>query len=330
MMDALSITPALEVTGLGIRLRNGAPLLDQVSFSIGQGQTLALVGESGSGKSMTALAVIGLLSPALRISAGSIRLAGQEMLGASEAAWRQARGTEMAMIFQDPVSALDPVLRIGDQLMEAVRAHRGMSRREARDEALALLSRVRLQNPIARFDAYPHQLSGGMCQRVMIAMALAGRPRLLIADEPTTALDVTVQAQILDLLMRLQEEEAMAILLITHDLGLVAGYAERVAVIYAGRIVEEAPADRLFDRPRHPYTVSLLQAAPRLVSGGELPLQRRLFSEIRGSVPSPGAWPPGCGFAPRCRQAIEPCTAAPPPLMGGIHRHACLREPVDA
>ena len=324
------MTPALEVAGLGIRLRSGAPVLDQVSFSIGQGQTLALVGESGSGKSMTALAVIGLLSPALRVSAGSIRLAGREMVGASDATWRRARGTEMAMIFQDPVSALDPVLRIGDQLVEAVRAHRGMTRRAAREEALSLLVRVRLQNPVARFDAYPHQLSGGMCQRVMIAMALAGRPRLLIADEPTTALDVTVQAQILDLLMRLREEDAMAMLLITHDLGLVAGYAERVAVIYAGRIVEEAPADRLFEHPRHPYTVNLLGAAPRLSLGNAGPSQRAPFAEIPGSVPSPGAWPPGCGFAPRCDRAIERCGEAPPPLAGGTHRHACLREPVPA
>ena len=319
---------ALEVAGLCVQLRGGAPVLDGVGFGVPQGRTLALVGESGSGKSITALSVMGLLGPSLRATAGSVRVAGREMLGASEAGWRAARGRAMAMIFQDPVSALDPVLSIGHQVMEAVRVHGGgrmAGRAAARAEALALLDRVRLPDPLARFGAYPHQLSGGMCQRVMIAMALAGRPRLLIADEPTTALDVTVQAQILELLMRIQAEEGMAMLLITHDLGLVAAYAERVAVLYAGRIVEVGDTAALFRQPLHPYTESLLRAAPRLLpaqaAGG-----RRRFVEIPGQVPSPGAWPPGCGFAPRCARAEPVCTMAPPPLVGGAHRHACVLQ----
>ena len=299
-------------------------MLDGVGFAVRPGETLALVGESGSGKSMTALAVMGLLSPAMRVG-GSIRLLGREMLGRPAREWRAARGATMSIIFQDPVSALDPVLAIGDQVIEAVRAHPRaagrLDRRAARAEALALLARVRLPDPDARFGAYPHQLSGGMCQRVMIAMALAGRPRLLIADEPTTALDVTVQSQILELLMRLQEEEAMAMLLITHDLGLVARYADRVAVLYSGRIVEEASAERLFHGPRHPYTVNLLGAAPRLT---EVAGPRGRFQEIPGQVPQPGAWPPGCGFAPRCSRAEAVC-AAGPPAAARLGASPCLR-----
>ena len=318
--------PTLAVSGLAVTLRNGAKVLDRIAFAVHPGETLALVGESGSGKSMTALAVMGLLPPAITTT-GSIRLLGQEMQGSPEPAWRAARGASMAIIFQDPVGALDPVLSIGHQLIEAVRAHTPLSRQAAKHEALALLARARLPNPIARFGAYPHQLSGGMCQRVMIAMALAGRPRLLVADEPTTALDVTVQSQILDLLMRLQSEDAMAMLLITHDLGLVAGYADRVAVLYAGRILEEAPALDLFSHPTHPYTTSLLAAAPRLETTAG---PRRRFHEIPGQVPAPGAWPPGCAFAPRCPSAEPACTTAPPPLLGHQHRHACRLHPSPA
>jgi oligopeptide/dipeptide ABC transporter ATP-binding protein len=320
---------ALEISGLCVALRNGAAVLDGVGLSVAPGRTLALVGESGSGKSMTALAIMGLLAGGVRATGGSIRLNGREMLGAPEPAWRAARGAEIAMIFQDPMGALDPVLPVGRQVIEAVRAHRAIGARAARAAALDLLARVRLPDPARLLGAYPHQMSGGMCQRVMIAMALAGHPRLLIADEPTTALDVTVQAQILDLLTALRAEEGMAMLLITHDLGLVAGYAERVAVMYAGRIVEEAPTDLLFRAPRHPYTKLLLEAAPRLSTGDDMSrAKRRRFAEIPGRVPEPGAWPPGCGFAPRCPRAAEACRAAPPPLRGDVHRHACLLEPV--
>jgi peptide/nickel transport system ATP-binding protein len=324
--------PVLEVTRLRTVInRAGRPInvLDDVSFSVMPGEMLALVGESGCGKSITALSVMGLLpAPQVMIEAGAVRLDGQDLVGLPIKALRQLRGSAMAMIFQEPLSALNPVLTIGEQVEEAVCAHRTLSRAAAREAALALLDRVRLPDPLRCYREYPHRLSGGMCQRVAIAMALAGDPRLLIADEPTTALDVTVQAQILELIARLQQEASMAVLFITHDLGLVAGYADHVAVMYAGRIVEAAPVDRLFARPLHPYTMRLLHAAPRLALGRE----RARFAEIAGQVPSLGRRPDGCAFAPRCTAAEPRCTVAPPNAfeVSRDHRVACFLAGADA
>lgn len=324
--------PVLRVMGLRTVInRAGGPVtvLDEVSFSVLPGQMLALVGESGCGKSMTALSVMGLLpAPRVTVAAGTILLDDQNLLEMSARQLRQLRGCMMAMIFQEPLSALNPVLTIGEQVEEAVRAHSSLSHAAARATALELLDRVRLPDPRRCLAEYPHRLSGGMCQRVAIAMALAGHPRLLIADEPTTALDVTVQAQILELIASLQQEESMAVLFITHDLGLVAGYADHVAVMYAGRIVEEAPVDQLFARPRHPYAMRLLAAAPRLAAGR----QQGRCAEISGQVPPLGERPSGCTFAPRCVVAEARCTVALPsnyePAPG--HRVACFLAASEA
>jgi peptide/nickel transport system ATP-binding protein len=326
------VRPVLQVTRLRTvinRAGGHVTVLDDVSFAVKPGQMLALVGESGCGKSITALSVMGLLpAPQVTIQSGTILLEGQNLVGLPAKALRQRRGRVMAMIFQEPQSALNPVLTIGEQVEEALRAHQSLSRGAARAAALELLDRVLLPDPRRCHGEYPHRLSGGMCQRVAIAMALAGQPRLLIADEPTTALDVTVQAQILELIARLQLEEAMAVLFITHDLGLVAGYADRVAVMYAGRIVEEAPVDTLFARPLHPYTTRLLQAAPRLAAQ-RLPGR---FAEIPGQVPQLGQRPPGCAFEPRCTIADIRCTIAPPNAFEPApdHRVACFLAAVDA
>ncbi len=323
--------PILHVMRLRTVVKRGAsrvPVLDDVSFAVMPGQMLALVGESGCGKSVTALSVMGLLpAPQLAVEAGTILLEDQDLVGLPDKALRRHRGAVMAMIFQEPLSALNPVLTIGEQVEEALRAHQALTRSTARTAALDLLDRVKLPDPLRCYGEFPHRLSGGMCQRVAIAMALAGRPRLLIADEPTTALDVTVQAQILELIARLQQEEAMAVLFISHDLGLVAGYADRVAVMYAGRIVEEAPVDALFARPLHPYTMRLLHAAPRLAAER----QRGRFAEIPGQVPPLGARPPGCSFAPRCTLVEPRCGLAPPnPVeVAPDHRVACLRATAD-
>jgi len=293
--------------------------VDGVSFSLDRGKTLALVGESGCGKSLTSLALLRLVPEPGRIEDGSaIRLAGTDVLALKGEALRQIRGRRIGMIFQDPMTSLNPVFTAGDQIAEGVRAHFDVSRAEARRRALRLLQEVGIPDPAARLDAYPHQLSGGMRQRVMIAIALSAEPEILVADEPTTALDVTVQAQILEVLDRLRDSHGMAVLLITHDLGIVAGRADRVAVMYAGQIVEEAPTDRLFARPSHPYTQGLFASVPRITG----PVGR--LSPIGGSVPPPGAWPSGCRFRPRCPKAFDKSETMPPLLpVDPEHRMRC-------
>ncbi|HET7600890.1 MAG TPA: ABC transporter ATP-binding protein [Gemmatimonadales bacterium] len=317
------MTPVLEVADLRITFpdsdgRRFAPV-DGVSFSLTRGETLALVGESGCGKSLTSLSLLRLVPPPGRIEPQSrIRLGGVDVLALEGEALRQIRGRRIGMIFQDPMTSLNPVFRAGDQIAEAVRAHFPVSRREAAERALVLLKEVGIPDPASRARAYPHQLSGGMRQRVMIAIALAAEPDILVADEPTTALDVTVQAQILEVLDRLQDTRGMAVLLITHDLGIVAGRADRVAVMYAGQIVEEAPTGELFASPSHPYTQGLFASVPRL----DGPVRR--LTPIAGSVPPPGAWPAGCRFRPRCPVA-DPRSLEPPPVLpvGPDHRMRC-------
>ncbi|HEX9895417.1 MAG TPA: ABC transporter ATP-binding protein [Gemmatimonadales bacterium] len=284
--------------------------VDGVSFSIAKGEVLALVGESGCGKSLTSLALLRLVPPPGRIADGSgISLDGVDLLGLDPGAMRQVRGGRIGMVFQDPMTSLNPVLTAGDQVVETVRAHLPVTRAEAKQRAIRLLTEVGIPDPADRFNAYPHQLSGGLRQRVMIAIALAAEPALLIADEPTTALDVTVQAQILELLDGLRRTHGMAVLLITHDLGVVAGRADRVAVMYAGQIVETADTGALFQRPSHPYTQALFASIPRL----EGPVGR--LKSIPGSVPQPSDWPTGCRFHPRCPFAFEPCASAVPPMF---------------
>jgi oligopeptide/dipeptide ABC transporter ATP-binding protein len=293
--------------------------VDGVSFGLDRGETLALVGESGSGKSLTSLALLRLVPPPGRIDPGSsIRLGDTDVLALEGEALRRIRGLRIGMIFQDPMTSLNPVFTVGDQIAEGVRAHLPVTRNEARERARALLQEVGIPDPGERLDAYPHQLSGGMRQRVMIAIALSAEPDILVADEPTTALDVTVQAQILEVLDRLRQSRGMAVLLITHDLGIVAGRADRVAVMYAGQIVEEASTAALFARPSHPYTQGLFASVPRITG----PVQR--LTPIRGTVPSAAAWPSGCRFRPRCPQAFEK-SELPPDLIavGPGHRMRC-------
>jgi peptide/nickel transport system ATP-binding protein len=294
--------------------------LHGVDLSVARGEALGLVGESGSGKSVTWLAALGLLGGRARIG-GSVQLDGTELVGAPVRVLEAMRGKRIAMIFQDPASSLNPVHRIGRQINEALALHRGMTGAAARAETLRLLDRVGIPAAARRLDDYPHQLSGGQNQRVMIAMALAGEPDLLIADEPTTALDATIQAQILALLGELRRDGNMAMVLISHDLGVVAENCDRVAVMYAGRIVEEASADRLFGAPQHPYTQGLLDALP------DLDGPRRRLAAIPGTVPEPTRLPPGCAFAPRCPRAEAACAAAVPAfhLLTPGHRAACLK-----
>ncbi len=305
----------LEIADLRITFPTAAGparAVDGVSLTLARGETLALVGESGCGKSLASLAVLKLVPPPGRIEPGSvIRLDGTDVLALDGEALRRIRGRRVGMIFQDPTTSLNPVFTVGDQITEGIRAHFPVSRREARERAAALLAEVGIPDPRARLRSYPHQLSGGMRQRVMIAIALAAEPELLIADEPTTALDVTVQAQILELLDRLRVARDMAVLLITHDLGIAAGRADRVAVMYAGRIVEEAPAARLFARPAHPYTQALLASIPRL----DGPPGR--LAPIPGMVPSATAWPEGCWFHPRCAKMMARCRTEPPVVSLG-------------
>ena len=284
------------------------------------GETLAIVGESGSGKSLTATAVMGLLPPGAGAVSGSAWLGERDLLRLSEPDLRRLRGGAMAMVFQDPMSSLNPVHRVGDQVAEAIRAHRDVTPADARAEALALFRRVGIADPEGRLTAYPHELSGGMRQRVMIAMAIANRPRLLIADEPTTALDVTVQAQILDLLAELRRETGMALIFITHSLAVVAEIADRVAVVYAGQVVEQGPVAAVFARPLHPYTKALLAAVHEADAA---PVG------IPGVVPQPHLFHKGCRFAPRCPHAMEACTAAPPALEAPGDERAvrCIRWP---
>jgi peptide/nickel transport system ATP-binding protein len=297
--------------------------VDGISFSVEAGKTLAVVGESGCGKSVTALAIMGLLPPAARVS-GSIRLRGREMSTLTPEEWRGRRGRELAMVFQEPMTSLNPAFTAGEQVAEVLRLHEGMGDAAAFAAAIALLDRVRIPEAARRARQYPHQLSGGMRQRVMIAMALACKPKLLIADEPTTALDVTVQAQILALLDELKRETGTAIVLITHDLGVVADHADEVVVMYAGRVAERARAATLFARPEHPYTVGLLGAAPRIEGGAG-----RLAS-IEGTVPDLLHPPEGCRFAPRCPFRGEDCARQPPlATVAPGHASACWRAPLD-
>ena len=301
--------------------------VDGVSLGVARGKTLGIVGESGCGKSMLSLSVMGLVPPPGQNAGGRVMFDGQNLLDLPPAAMRGIRGRRIAMIFQEPMTSLNPVFTIGDQITEAMRAHdRSTSDRALRAKAIAALERVRIPAPDRRFDEYPHQMSGGMRQRVMIAMALACDPDLLIADEPTTALDVTVQAQILDLLRDLQAQSGMAIILITHDLGVVAEMADEVAVMYAGKVVERAAITEIFDDPQHPYTLGLLGSIPKLEETHD-----RLLA-IEGAVPPPFALPKGCRFNPRCVFRAEACVQRQPELREVAPNHdvSCLRAPVEA
>ncbi|MEM7217001.1 MAG: ABC transporter ATP-binding protein [Pseudomonadota bacterium] len=297
--------------------------VDSVQLSVAAGETLAIVGESGSGKSVTALSVLGLLGGNGRVGRGEIRFRGENLLNLTESELRAIRGNRIAMIFQEPMSSLNPVITIGKQVAEPLTLHRGLSWEDALSEAAELLARVAIPDAAERLNDYPHQFSGGMRQRVMIAMALACSPDLIIADEPTTALDVTVQAQILDLLQRITHDKDAAQILITHDLGVVARYADRVAVMYAGRIVESAPATTLYANPAHPYTQGLMASIPSLDG---TPGKR--LDTIEGQPPNLAALPPGCAFAPRCRYARPACHQTAPSLekIGPDHQRACYHD----
>ncbi|MBS7790975.1 ABC transporter ATP-binding protein [Roseococcus sp. SDR] len=321
--------PLLQIENLRTVFRTSGgdvAAVDGVSLEVPRGRTLGIVGESGCGKSVLSLSIMRLVAHPGRIASGRVLLEGRDLAGLSNAEMRGVRGRDIGMIFQEPMTSLNPVHTVGFQITEGIRAHEPhASKAELRERGIAALARVRIPSPERRFDEYPHQLSGGMRQRVMIAMALACSPRLLIADEPTTALDVTVQAQILDLLRDLQAETGMAIILITHDLGVIAEMADDVAVMYAGRVVERTSARDLFEDPQHPYTLGLLGSIPRLDEDRE-----RLLA-IQGAVPPPFALPPGCRFAPRCPFAVEACRAEIPALraIGMGHEAACLRAPVE-
>ena len=311
--------PLISIEGLSVAF-SGVPVLRGVDLSLHKGEALGLVGESGSGKSVTWLAALGLLPRHARVS-GSVRLDGREILGAPSAVLDQVRGGRVAMIFQDPASALNPVLTIRRQLCEALALHRDLSGAAVKAEALRLLDLVGIPDAGRRLSAYPHEFSGGQVQRIMIAMALAGNPDLLVADEPTTALDATIQAQILELLSLVRREMGMAMVLISHDLGVVAENCDRVAVMYAGRIVEQAPANQLFADPVHPYAQGLIGALPPLDG------PRRRLTAIPGTVPDPAKMPDGCAFAPRCALTAEPCGVAVPSLapIANDRAVACIR-----
>ncbi len=323
--------PLLEVESLRVRydgLFGPVAAADGVSFRVEEGETYALVGESGCGKTATALAILRLVEPG-RIEGGRVVFDGRDLLRIPEREMRRVRGAEIGMVFQEAAAALNPVLKVGTQVGESLRIHRGLSRRAAMDEAVRLLRLVALPDPDRHARAYPHELSGGMMQRVMLAIALSCSPRLLIADEPTTALDVTIQAQILSLLRRLKRKMGLTVLAITHDLGVVAENADRVGVMYAGRLVEEAPVADLFRDPRHPYTQGLLRSIPgasppRAGAGGARPR----LPTLAGAVPDPASVPPGCRFHPRCPRAFEPCPRIEPPAVevGPGRRVACFLE----
>ena len=316
--------PFLQVRNLRVHFPTDDGVVksvDDLSFSVERGKTLGIVGESGSGKSVTSLSVMGLHKQGTAKITGEILLDGQDLVGMDPDAVRRLRGKRMAMIFQDPLSAMHPFYTVGSQIVEAYRVHNKVTKQVARKHAIDLLDRVGIPNPKSRVDDYPHQFSGGMRQRAMIAMALSCDPELLIADEPTTALDVTVQAQILDLLQDLAKKANSALILITHDLGVVARYANRVIVMYGGRVVETAPAAELYARPAHPYTRGLMASIPRL--DGDT---RQRLVPIEGSPPDLSALPPGCAFAPRCKLASERCRAERPVLreIGPNHLKACF------
>lgn len=318
-------TPLLQIRDLKVSFDTGThlvPVLHGVTLHVHRGETLGIVGESGCGKSVTWMAVMRLLGQRARLE-GDIRLGNTNLLTLSDPQMPAIRGKRIAMIFQDPSASLNPVQTIGKQLVEAITLHQGLRGQQAVAEAIRLLDRVHIPSAAQRIKAWPHELSGGMNQRVMIAMALAGQPELLVADEPTTALDVTIQAQILDLLQEIQRDSGLGMVLISHDLGVIAQVCDRVMVMYAGRVVEEASSDRLFATPHHPYTQGLMAALPDL----EGPIER--LASIPGTVPSPLAMPTGCSFAPRCAQATELCRDAMPALhtCGHQHRAACWRTP---
>ncbi len=333
MLDAAApiaeTKPLLAVEGLKIAFRTGSgsfTAVDGVSFTVDAGSTLAIVGESGSGKSVTALSIMRLVpEPPGRTVAGSVRLMGEELVGKPRREIEDLRGLRMSMIFQEPMTSLNPVARVGDQIVEGLRRHKNVGAKAAREQAIEMLRLVRIPSPEVRIDEFPHQLSGGMRQRVMIAMALACDPQLLIADEPTTALDVTVQAQILDLLRSLQERLGTAIILITHDLGVVAETAQKIAVMYAGKIVETGAVEDIFSDAQHPYTLGLLASMPRMDADvGRL-------QTIPGTVPHPSHMPKGCRFSPRCALAVAQCHREEPALraLAPGHSVACWRAPVE-
>ncbi|QXG35207.1 ABC transporter ATP-binding protein [Pseudomonas viridiflava] len=321
-----AIDTVLSVSNLTVCFA-GAPanVVDGVSFSVQRGKTLAIVGESGCGKSVTSMALMGLLPDTARITAHTSALLDEALLGMSDERLLDVRGNRMAMIFQEPMTSLNPVFTIGEQIAESVIRHQGMSARDARQRALQMLEKVRVPDAVQRLDAYPHELSGGMRQRAMIAMALANDPALIIADEPTTALDVTIQAQILSLIANLQSETGTAMILITHDLGVVAEVADDVMVMYAGRVVESGPVKTLFDDPQHPYTIGLMGSMPSIG-----PREGRLAT-INGRVPTPAEMPTGCRFAGRCPFVIQACHEARPPLLELTPGHfaACIRAPLE-
>jgi peptide/nickel transport system ATP-binding protein len=317
--------PLLALSGVNISFRQRTTASEAVrnlSFEVGHGEFVGLVGESGSGKSVTALAIMGLLDPRVAIVSGSARLGGRELLGTRPAELRRIRGRDIGMVFQEPMTALDPVFTIGHQLTETMRAHEKVSRRAARTRAVEMLADVGIPDPEARFSAYPHQLSGGLRQRAMIAIALCCSPQLLIADEPTTAVDVTVQAQLLDLLESLRRERGTSILLITHDIGVIAESCDRMMTMYAGEIVETGPVDGVLANPAHPYTIGLLGAQPSLFTRGK-PL-----TTIPGRLPRPAERENGCLFEPRCPFALEPCRTSRQ-VLAPEHGHAvrCWRAP---
>ena len=320
----------LEVTGLrtSFKQENGEEFspVDGVSFSVRAGRTLGIVGESGCGKSVTSLSIMGLLPKGQgRISGGSVVFEGRDLATLPAKELRKLRGNRMAMIFQEPMTSLNPAITVGNQLIEAIRAHRSISTRQATTLALEILGRVRIASPAQCMDSYPHKLSGGMRQRVMIAMALSCEPALLIADEPTTALDVTIQAQVLELMRTLREETGTAIILITHDLGVIAELADDVVVMYCGQVVERCSVNQLFSNPQHPYTIGLLGSVPKLHQ------EQNRLTAIEGQVPTPMTKPAGCRFAPRCPFAIERCRWEAPQLtdLGDDHAAACWLAPLE-
>ncbi len=315
----------LDVQGLTTAFMTGRgeiTAIEEVSFSLKEGEILGIVGESGSGKSVTALTIMGLLPrPPARIAAGKVMFQGQDLTKLSAREMQRIRGPGIAMIFQEPMTSLNPVFSIGDQIMETIRAHENLPAAALRKRAIDMLDKVGIPSAARRLDDYPHQMSGGQRQRVMIAIALACNPKLLIADEPTTALDVTIQAQILDLLMDLRDEFRMAIMIITHNMGVIAETADRVLVMYAGRVIEEAPVARVFDHPVHPYTRGLLECVPSITE------DRARLIAIPGTLPDPARRPPGCRYSVRCRYAQPSCSEALPPLIleEADHWAACLR-----